>query len=474
MAIYISDSNGILKKVAGAGGGSSGESIIVDSVLNSASANPVQNKALYKPVTFAENERKKSKNLLNLGNKTETINGVTVEVDNSKITMNGAPSNIGDIFIDIPEMTLKANKTYIYSIVVLNGKSKGSEPIPYTTSSIIIPNQAFTLTSDLVLNRLQIYMLNTQNQDVTFGVQIEEGSAITEWEDFSGKILHEIDLNEYYNKSEVDKLIDDIPETDLSEYYTKSETDDKINNNVNVKFAESERQKTLNMFNENAVIRGYSLSSSTGEILSDSIWYVSDYIDVQGLSSVIISGIRDSGQSNCFYDANKTFISTYKAIKGYIPVPSNAVYMRINGLISQLGDGYTNISQGNIVHENIIQGMAGVELWNNPNKSSSFTSQTITLSSSFANFDYLILEYEAYVPTNGVVNCRAYKYFRPMGGGSLEVLSGGWDGGERYIKARAFKLISETQIEVSSGYQEGTNNDRMIVPMRIYGVKKGV
>jgi hypothetical protein len=61
-----------------------------------------------------------------------------------------------------------------------------------------------------------------------------------------------------------------------------------------------------------------------------------------------------------------------------------------------------------------------------------------------------------------------------MGGGSLEVLSGGWDSGERAIKARSFKFISETQIEVASGYQEGTNNDRMVVPMRIYGIKKGV
>ena len=376
MAIYISDSNGILKKVAGAGGGSSGDSIVVDSVLNSASANPVQNKALYNPVTFAENERKKSKNLLNLGNKTETINGVTVEVANSKITMSGAPSNIGDIFIDIPEMILKANKTYIYSIVVLNGKSKGSEPIPYTTSSIIIPNQAFTLTSDLVLNRLQIYMLNTQNQDVTFGVQIEEGSDITEWEDFSGKILHEIDLNEYYNKSEVDKLIDDIPETDLSEYYTKSETDDKINNNVNVKFAESERQKSE--------------------------------------------------------------------------------------------------TDGAIVHENIIQGMAGVVLWENPNKKVAFPSQTITLSSSFANFDYLRLEYEQIVPADGTTNCRQYIDFKPFVSGNLEILCGTYYGTERYLKSRTLKCMNETQIRFDGAFQEGSSEDRAVVPMRIYGIKKGV
>ena len=286
--------------------------------------------------------------------------------------------------------------------------------------------------------------------------------------------IPETDLSDYYTKGEVDNKIDNIPETDLSEYYTKSETDDEITNNVNVKFAESERQKTLNLFDVNTITRGYSLSSATGENLSDALWYVSDYINVQGLSAVIISGIRDSGQSNCFYDASKTFISTYKAITGYVPVPSNAVYMRINGLISQLGDGYTFITQGNMVHENIINGINGVELWDNPNKKSPFAPQIITLSNSIANFDYLILEYEAYMPANEVYNCRQYSYFRPIVDGAVEVLSGGWDDYTRYIKARALKIVSETQIHVYTGWQEDAINDRMVVPLKIFGVKKGV
>lgn len=187
--------------------------------------------------------------------------------------------------------------------------------------------------------------------------------------------------------NEVNKLIDDIPENVLNAHYTKSETDDKINNNVNVKFAESERQKTLNLFDASTITRGYSLSGSTGEILSDALWYVSDYINVQGLSTIIISGLRDSGRSNCFYDANKTYISTFNAITGTIIVPPNAVYMRINGIQSQLGDGYTIITQGDIVHENMISGMNGIELWKNPNPTASFGTQNITLRSS--DYDYL-------------------------------------------------------------------------------------
>lgn len=245
-------------------------------------------------------------------------------------------------------------------------------------------------------------------------------------------------------------------------------------NKTALTFANNEREKLSNLLDTNAVVRGYSLSSSNGENLPDALWYVSDYINVQGLSSVTISGIRDSGQSNCFYDANKTFISTYKAIKGYIPVPSNAVYMRINGLISQLGDGYTNISRGDIVHNSIIQGIAGVVLWENPNRKEAFTPQTITMSNSLSYFDYCALEYETVVPSNETINCRQYAYFRPIVGGACENLQGGWDDYTRYLKARAFKILSDTQIQMYTGWQEDAINDKMMVPLRIIGYKKGV
>jgi hypothetical protein len=44
--------------------------------------------------------------------------------------------------------------------------------------------------------------------------------------------------------NEINKAIEDIPDTVLNTHYTKNETDNKVNNNVNVKFAESERQKS--------------------------------------------------------------------------------------------------------------------------------------------------------------------------------------------------------------------------------------
>lgn len=57
MSLYITDENGVLHKIAGAGGGS-GANVVVDSELSETSENPVQNKVItakLKPVLLWEN-----------------------------------------------------------------------------------------------------------------------------------------------------------------------------------------------------------------------------------------------------------------------------------------------------------------------------------------------------------------------------------------------------------------------------------
>jgi hypothetical protein len=215
------------------------------------------------------------------------------------------------------------------------------------------------------------------------------------------------------------------------------------------------------------------LNSSNGELLSDTLWYVSDYIDVSDKKSIIISGLRDSGRSNCFYDENKNYISTYNAITGFIPVPDGAKYLRINGLLSQLGERYTVVSQGELLHKNVIEGLNGFVLWENGNKTGSFSSQTITLSNKFSNFDYLKLEYAQVTSDSNVLNCRECVTFIPFVSGSFEISSGVYSGG-RILRSRSLTVTSETQIKFGSGYQESSSNDRNIVPIKIYGIKRGV
>lgn len=89
-----------------------------------------------------------------------------------------------------------------------------------------------------------------------------------------------------------------------------------------------------NLFNPYTVIRDKELGDS-GQLLDKSDWFVSDYINVSELSSVVISG-KSGGQTNAFFNANKQFISQTLLAEGTVSVPSGAVYLRINAPITSL------------------------------------------------------------------------------------------------------------------------------------------
>jgi hypothetical protein len=464
MSIYLSDENKKLKKLAG-------RLNRLDSALNLESTNPVQNKV----ITSALNEVNK---LINSIPETVLKTHYTKSETDDKIT-----NNVNVKFAE-RERQKSNGKNLLQATVFKNGWVDGSGRFNASNTCSMVanlikvePNTEYTYSVNITMNYLSIAGYDENGVFVELIHNLERRSAITFT---TGNNIHYLTVTAelaYGTNFPADGIMSYEPQIEVGNVRTAYQPYSgpiTHSGDASVIFAENERQKTLNMFNVNTITRGYSLSSATGANTSDSLWYVSDYINVQGLSAVIISGFRDSGQSNCFYDANKTFISTYKAIKGYIPVPSNAVYMRINGIQSQLGDGYTIITQGDMVHNNIIQGMNGVVLWENPNKKAAFAAQTVTLSNSLSYFDYCALEYEAVVPNNEVYNCRQYAYFRPIVGGNVENLTGGWDSGTRYIKARSLTIVSETQVKFLNAFQEGTNDNRMMVPLRIIGYKKGV
>ena len=65
-------------------------------------------------------------------------------------------------------------------------------------------------------------------------------------------------------------------------------------------------------------------------------WDLTDYIDVSKWKNYVASGWTDLGNApaTCFYDSNKKFISGVAdkstGVRGSLPVPSNAVYMRFS------------------------------------------------------------------------------------------------------------------------------------------------
>ena len=92
-----------------------------------------------------------------------------------------------------------------------------------------------------------------------------------------------------------------------------------------------------NMFNKHKALIGQELNGDDGTTTSNSNVFVSDYIKVNPNETYFISG-KTSGQSNCFYDKDKNFISTIKIANGTITIPNNEniCYVRFNGPLTEI------------------------------------------------------------------------------------------------------------------------------------------
>lgn len=95
----------------------------------------------------------------------------------------------------------------------------------------------------------------------------------------------------------------------------------------------------INLFDKSAVLSNYELNGSTGATSALSGWSVSDYIEVSPNTNYYLSG-KTEGNSNCFYNSSKNYISTITGKSGIIAVPnnSNIKYMRFNMYTSSINN----------------------------------------------------------------------------------------------------------------------------------------
>ena len=93
--------------------------------------------------------------------------------------------------------------------------------------------------------------------------------------------------------------------------------------------------KTKNLFDKSKAIKGRAIRYIDGGEYDDAPYYASDYINVSGISTLTITPTYET-PSVCFYDKNKTFISSTRTMIG-VSVPSNAVYIRFDNKLTNLG-----------------------------------------------------------------------------------------------------------------------------------------
>lgn len=187
-------------KIAGAGGGSS---IVVDSELSSTSENPVQNKVLYDPVSFAESERQKSKNLLYLYDFSFSYGGISFNNSESeqtlKITGTSTVANESQIGT-IEPLALKAGHTYYFSWDIVSGTADINYIALYSSeigryTDLFVRNSQFTPTKDITYDSIRVWISGAgKTSDCVTKLQVTEDSSASEWQFPYGAIVHEKDV----------------------------------------------------------------------------------------------------------------------------------------------------------------------------------------------------------------------------------------------------------------------------------------
>ena len=148
--------------------------------------------------------------------------------------------------------------------------------------------------------------------------------------------------------------------------------------------------------------------------------------------------------------------------------------------MSIIKQDYGELSSGGEQYEETL-------LWENPNPTSNFAQQAVTLSDDINNYDYISVEYKSSKPATiaskviiPVNDFKAYsgttasasdgnKGFRWFIGSRYQ------DGSNTYGYVRYVSYTSDTSITITNGYALGTTTtsvQTVVIPYKIYGVKK--
>lgn len=133
-----------------------------------------------------------------------------------------------------------------------------------------------------------------------------------------------------------------------------------------------------NKYDIDTVTEGYYLDAD-GNLQSSSQWSYSDYIDIGASTQIAISGFGNAGTSprSCWYDENKTFISSFNLTNPstIVTSPSNAKYLRVSAQTGKVYQRDVQVEKGSSAttyapYSNIcpISGHTGVNVYVSPTR----------------------------------------------------------------------------------------------------------
>lgn len=262
----------------------------------------------------------------------------TINIDNT----NG--SNVEYARYVVNPLSVKENTQYNLIIEIKENNSNGGNILFSSTDDIV----QFSKTSNIYIPSLesntkyQYAITSKENFDnVTQGLYVYASIGVGVKSSITFRVSVLEDLSVTPDTFQYEPFIPDSPSPDYP--------------------SDIEVVETYNLFDKNNVVTGF-LTAEGNVSTSSGLFSVSDYINIEHISTITISGNNGNAEINCFYDKNKKFVSianmgTYK--ERTFSVPNNAVYIRCT-VRKECLDIY-QVEKGNTVTEYLPYQSIGIK-----------------------------------------------------------------------------------------------------------------
>lgn len=408
-----------------------------------------------------------TRNLLVLEDFNLTSAGITIQTSfaDQSFSISGRNESMFEFTAEVPikPIQLKKDTEYLFSLQNLsNAISNVSFDLRNDESSIYIrTDKPYTPANDAIIDTLHVTVFGTRQVYSTLYMMLEQGSTLHSWVKPGGLVYS------------TDARLQNIAHT----------TDPEI------VFAESERQKSKNLFDINnyttKVIGGLGFDISNLEMGKTYTFSTSSPVGWFKISdgSTGYNSVAAESQSNDIYQFTFTMtrnvnISDTATQYLFLGTGDFELYSLDEVLTRDIqieeGTIATSIQpyNGEIAHEKDIDGFKGKVLWTNPDPQSSFSSQTISLASSY--YDTLLCYVNLYAESSR--NLRIFSVECEKGNDIVLNIAADYSGkyGTFY---RECTYVSDTQLNITGGsYQTssglGTDNS-ICVPVKIIGYRRG-
>ena len=279
--------------------------VSLSSTLSEETSYSLSTPAMPLPLTLEGNTTQNTlsgKNLAQLTPQTRTVNGVTVTIDsNLLVTVNGTATAGGGRLNFFSDVITLASGTYDFRKVMMSGTAQVPPYLSNSSTNTAIgwatpDGRPFTVSASTPA-KIGFNFENGTTYNEKFYLQLEQGSTPTAYEPYCGGIPS--------------------PNPDYPQEIHSVKGDNEI------------RVVGFNLFDKNAMVKGYYISDGDGNQQWDGGSNSTNFIQVIPSQKYYIKSEATAGRWGAWYDIDKNYISGIVGVNTIFTAPSNAHFMRM-------------------------------------------------------------------------------------------------------------------------------------------------